>query len=279
MTTSPSRDLSAVEAHYTVAGLRDRIDEGLRALGKDPERLTPADLAPVDEFHVRGRESTVEMIAACQPRPGAAVLDIGSGLGGTARLLASEHGCSVVGIDLTRSFCELANELSARVGLADKARFECASALDLPFPADSFDIVWTEHVQMNVEDKARFYGEAARVLRPGGKLVFHDIFRGPGPAVRFPVPWAQTSSTSFLAEPEAVRSLLQQCGFSAEQWDDSTEVSARWFENTLARVRAQGPAPLGIHLLMGSTSRAKLENLLDNLRDRSVVTVQAVLNR
>lgn len=173
--------IERVERHYA----RDDdillcIAAALREAGKDPSRLAPADLAPVDEFHIRGRESTVELARRAAPRTGERVLDLGCGLGGSARYLAAEHGCAVTGIDLTHAYVDAARTLTRWVGLDGRVRFEAADALALPFDDASFDLVWTEHVQMNIADKSRLYAEIARVLAPGGRLALHDFLRGTG---------------------------------------------------------------------------------------------------
>ena len=74
-----------VDRHYGRGGLLDRLLGALRDAGKDVERLTIDDLAPVDEFHSRRRAATVELAKLLAPTPADHVIDIGSGLGGPAR--------------------------------------------------------------------------------------------------------------------------------------------------------------------------------------------------
>jgi len=76
-------------------------------MGKDPGCLTPVDLAPV-EFHSRGREATVELVNRAELVAGLHVLDVGRGLGGSARYLAHERKCRGTGIDLTEQYVEVA---------------------------------------------------------------------------------------------------------------------------------------------------------------------------
>src|SRR5215510_11843202 len=95
-----------VEQHYRIGGLADKIAGALRGAGKDLAHLKTADLAPIDEFHVRGRQATLELANRMELKPGSRVLDIGSGLGGPGRTLAEVYGCHVTGIDLTPEFCE-----------------------------------------------------------------------------------------------------------------------------------------------------------------------------
>ena len=271
--------VTPVERHYGRANLLDTILQALRQAGKDPDRLTPEDLAPVDEFHIRGREGTVELAVRAGLSPGQRVLDVGSGLGGSARYLASEYRCRVTGVDLTPEYVDVAAALTDRVGLADRVEFHQGSALALPFDAGSFDVVWTEHVQMNIADKGAFYGELARVLEPGGRLAFHDIFQGPGGDPHFPVPWAGEPALSSLAPPNTIRATLGAVGLAVRDWEDQTAKAAMWLRGVMDKVRESGPPPVGIHLLMGDTARAKLENVLRNLEEGRITVVQAVADK
>ncbi len=123
-----------VESHYSSGSLLERIRRGLERAGIDPDRPTAADLKPVDEFHIGGAAATGALLDQVALGPGMAVLDIGSGIGGTARLIAERTGGTVTGIDLTREFVETATALTAMVGLGDRvssctaARSTCRSA-------------------------------------------------------------------------------------------------------------------------------------------------------
>jgi MPBQ/MSBQ methyltransferase len=269
----------AVESHYGRGRILDSILGALRGMGKDTAKLAPVDLAPVDEFHIRGREATIELANRAALRPGLRMLDVGCGLGGSARYLAAEHRCRVVGVDLTREYIEAANDLAARVGLGGEVEFRQASALELPFGDGEFDVVWTEHVQMNIADKRAFYAELARVLKRGGKLVFHDIFAGSGGAVHFPVPWAETQDISFLVAPQEACAIVEELGLRFAERADRTPQAIAWFEAAVERIRQSGPPPLGIHLLMGPTARQKLGNMLRNLQEGRVAVWQAVAEK
>ena len=268
-----------VAHHYGLNALLDAILQALAATGKDIDRLVPADLAPVDEFHIRGREATLELAGRVNIEAGIRVLDVGCGIGGSARHLAAEYGCHVTGIDLTREYIEVATALAERTGLARRVVFQHGSATELPFEPGSFDIVWTEHVQMNIADKATFYGEIARVLKPGGHLLFHDIFSSEGSEPWYPVPWAGDASISFLAQAGTVPDILEAAGLQVLEWEDRSADSLEWFRNTVARVRATGPAPLGLHLLMGASALPKFENLIRNLQESRITVIQSVASR
>lgn len=272
--TTPRTDVSG---HYTVAALGDRILDALEAAGKDVDALTVDDLAPVDEFHIRGRAATEELAQWAAIQPHHQVLDVGCGLGGTGRYLAATVGCRVVGLDVTDEYCRVAEMLSARVGLADKTTFRQGSALSLPFADGHFDVVWTEHVQMNVADKAGFYGEMARVLKPGGLFAFHDIFAGARSGLHFPVPWAGEPSINHLIAVDALEALLADCGFEPIRWADKTEASAAFFEEALSRLPSEDQPTVGLHLLMGNNASTKFVNMLRNLEENRVRVVQGVM--
>jgi ubiquinone/menaquinone biosynthesis C-methylase UbiE len=268
-----------VDAHYGRGKVLDSILAALAQAGKDVAALTPPDLAPVDEFHIRGREATIELADRASLEPGLRVLDVGCGLGGSVRYLASERQCRAAGIDLTSEYVEVANALAQMVGLRASTEFRQGSALDIPFDDRSFDVVWTEHAQMNIADKRAFYGEIARVLAPTGRVVFHDIFQGDGGDLYYPVPWADEPSISFLTSPQEVQALLRDLGFRILAWEDKSQQSLEWFKASVERLKASGPPPLGLHLLMGETARRKFENNIRNLAERRFVVVQAVAAR
>ncbi len=268
-----------VARHYARADLFEAILAALERSGKDIHALTPADLAPVDEFHVRGREASEELARLCGVRRGKTVLDVGCGLGGSARYLAAEFGCQVTGIDLTGDYCRVGTLLNERLGLDGLVTLRQGSALDMPFPDASFDVAWTEHAQMNIADKARLYGEIARVLKPGGRLAFHDILAGTSGPPHFPVPWAEDPSISHLIAPAALRRLLDAQGLAIVHWDEVSERARAWYQRALERIQKHGQPPLGFHLLMGQTARAKLENALRNTAEGRIAFVQAVLEK
>jgi ubiquinone/menaquinone biosynthesis C-methylase UbiE len=272
-------DESRIDRHYGLGGLWERIETGLRLTGRTAGTVKVEDLAPVDAFHTRGRAATLEMAELAGLGTADRVLDVGCGLGGTPRLLASLYGCPVVGVDVTAEYVAVGNRLTDLVGLSPLVRLEQASALDLPYADGSFDVVWTEHVQMNVADKAGFYAEIARVLQPGGRLLFHDVFRGPGEEPVYPAPWAEDASLSFLATQDEVRAILVDVGLTAETWLDRTPESAAWFAKAVARIAAKGPPPLGIHLLMGATATDKIRNYSRNLLEHRVTVGLGVARR
>lgn len=266
-----------VAAHYGGGGgLADRIAAGLRRAGKDLDALTTADLATVDEFHIRGRKATLELAERMRLSADARVLDIGSGLGGPARTLSEAYGCHVSGIDLTQAFCEAAAVLSDWVGLGERVAFRQGDATDLPFADDRFDAAMTIHVAMNIPAKDKMYAEARRVVKPGGIFAVYDVLQGEAGDVLFPVPWAREPSISHLATPEEMESLLADAGFEILDVQDSTEDSQHWFEAMMARMAEAGPPPVSFQAFLGGDFPEMARNQVRNLNDRRIRTVSYI---
>lgn len=276
---TPTRVNEAVQTHYNRSNLGDAILAALEKAGKDVNRLTPKDLAAVDAFHIRGRAATLELARAAGLDSTQRVLDVGSGVGGTSRCLAQEFGCHVTGIDLTADYCDAAAMLSARTGLADLVDYRQGDATDLPFEDGSFDVVWTEHVAMNIPGKSRLYGEMHRVLKPGGTLAIYDILAGPSGPVLFPVPWARTPDTSFLVQPDELRQLLQDAGFAISDWSDTTDVARAWFVALAEKIQKEGLPVLGFHLLLGTDFQAMAQNQRRNLEEGRIVLAQVIARK
>lgn len=274
--STPIRVNDTIQAHYTRSDLGSAILAALEKSGKDLDRLTPEDLAPVDEFHIRGRAATLELAKAARLDSSRHVLDVGSGIGGTSRCLAREFGCRVTGIDLTEEYCRTAAMLSARIGLQHLVDYRQGDATNLPFADASFDVVWTEHAAMNIPDKLRLYREMHRVLEPGGTLAIHDVLAGPSGAVLFPVPWARTPESSFLVTPDELRKLLDEAGFTVTDWSDTTEQARDWFVAVAERIRKEGLPPLGFHLLLGPDFQVMAQNQRRNLEEGRIVLAQVL---
>lgn len=264
-----------VQQHYTTDGLVERILAACASIGKDPDALTIEDLAGVDEFHVRGRQATVELAERLALTPADRVLDVGCGVGGASRFLTTTFGCHVTGLDLTAAYCEAARLLSARLKCDQQVEYHLGSALEMPFADASFDVVWTQHAVMNIADRPRLYREIRRVLRPGGRFALYDIVAGPGGDVHFPVPWAREASISHLLTPAALHASLEENGLRVLAWRDTSDLGRAWFREMNARNQS-APRPLGLHLLLGDDFPVMARNVVRNLDERRIALVEAV---
>jgi SAM-dependent methyltransferase len=261
-----SQDFSAaVQQHYHRPDLYGEIVTRLTAMQVDMDKVSREDLAAVDEFHVRGAEVSRELAESLEIY-NARVLDVGCGLGGSCRMLADAFGCTVTGIDLSEEFIITATKLSKLVGLEHKTEFIMGDATDLPFEEAAFEVVWTQHVQMNIQDKTKFYSEIARVLGKGGVFLYYDLFKKGDGKLSYPMPWAGVQELSFLRPVSQMEATLGRAGLRKEQSKDQTEAGILFFEKLFQKIRELGPPLLGLHLLMGESMPEKLTNLLNGLK-------------
>lgn len=255
-----------VQEHYARAGtgsaIAERILAALRdATGADAP-VSPQALAPYDHIHGRGLLATRDLVALLEPAAGEEILDIGCGIGGPARWIASEARCRVTGVDLTAEFCAAAAVLTIACGLGGAVPIHQGSALSLPLPDAAFDKAYSHNVVMNIADKAGVYREAYRVLKPGGRLVLCHLNAGAGPVQVYPVPWASGPDTSFLATDEETRRDLGAAGFEILRFED-TSARARAAALAMRRELEAGGLPAaGPHVFGGN--RRYLEELINN---------------
>ena len=274
-----NKNESLIEAHYAHGHLYETIVQTLASAGITANNISRRDIAPIDEFHVRGQEVSHELAAAAGLQPGMRILDAGCGLGGACRMLAEEYGCDVTGIDITGDYIRTAQQLSALTGLQHATRFVQGSVLALPFKNNSFDIVWTQHVQMNIADKKTLYTEIERVLTPGGRFIYYDILSHDHLPVHFPVPWAADASMSFLIAEQQLHTLLHDAGFQRIQVKDETAKGIAFFNNLFTRIAQKGLPALGLHLLMGDTALEKLNNLHNNLKEGRIMLQSGIYEK
>ena len=260
-----------VSAHYSNKNLLEKIYQGLEQLGFDKNKLTQPDLSSVDEFHIGGSEGTLLLAEKLYLTASSKVLDIGCGIGGPARLLASVIGCKVSGIDLTADYVHAGNELTKQVGLSNSVNLVNASALDIPFPGDSFDVSYMIHVGMNIVDKETFFSEAYRVTKPGGVFGIYDVMLAGHEELKYPLPWAAEKDGSAISSMEDYNSALTKAGFSLMYEDDKTDFAIDFFEKmTTTMNTSSGPPPIGLHLLIEKSTKEKITNMVQRIKSGKI---------
>ncbi|MDN3646751.1 methyltransferase domain-containing protein [Pontixanthobacter aestiaquae] len=266
-----------VSAHYSKSGLYQKILEALDDIGISPTSATANDLKLVDEFHVGGISATTALIDQLALKADMKVLDIGSGIGGTARFVAGETEAHVTGVDLTPEYTSTAIALSKLVGMGDATDFQTASALNLPFDNDSFDAALMFHVGMNIRDKPALMREAARVLRPNGLFAIYDIMKVGDEPISFPVPWASVRKSSFLVDLQTYREAATRAGFAEVSSRDKTTTALEFFAAQERRSKANGLPVIGLHILMGADFPKKLANMVSNISSRRIAPTELIL--
>ena len=269
-----------VAKHYSTEALLDRIHEAVRAAGGDPKALTPEDIKPVDEFHTGGLLATEALLEQLTIAPETRVLDIGSGLGGTARHIALSHGATVQGVDLTPAYVDVAAHLSKALGLSERTVFRQGSALDLPHDDKSFDLATMFHVGMNIADKTALFAEVARVLAPGGQFALFDVMAEADPCfIPFPVPWAEHDGLSHVAPPDAYRQAATGAGFKQIAERPRRDFTLEFFDRVFQMVAEKGMPPVGIHLLMRETAKEKLKNYVEAVTTHQIAPYEMIFRK
>jgi sarcosine/dimethylglycine N-methyltransferase len=262
---------SKIDAQYSTGLSRHNIEQALIAAGKDLERLQPADLGPLEDFHTMGRIATSQLAELAKITSEDEVLDAGSAIGGTARFLADRYRCRVAAIDLTEEFCETARWLNRLVGLDERISVRRGDVTDLPFADATFQVVISQHVQMNVADKARLYHEARRVLVTGGRLAIWDLTAGTPGELGYPLPWADRPELSHLASADQLHSAVESAGFAVDHWNDLTGEAATLMEAILALP----PSPLGLQAIVQDFAE-KAKNLTQGLSGGRLRAIQGI---
>jgi sarcosine/dimethylglycine N-methyltransferase len=260
----------SVRDHYQ-AGIEDEtklLAKLNRIIDEMEPPLTAEKFAGFDQFHVGGLAATAELAKRSEITRHMRVLDAGSGLGGPSRFLAETIGCHITGVDLTPAYVAVATLLAERAGLSGKVSYHIGSITELPFEDGGFDVVWSQHVVMNIADRAGLYRELRRVLKTGGTFAFYDPYQpDSGETLHYPLPWAETSSTSTLLTKEVTVAALEGAGYKVLAFDDVTQMGVDWIANQQLRLRqaTQRNIALTTGMVVGERMREMVANFGRNL--------------
>lgn len=268
-------EMNAVETHYDRQdSLVSGILGALADAGHDLESLDPKVLSGADEFHLGGRATTLAVLESIRSDPPTLVLDVGCGIGGPARTIATEFDARVVGVDLTSSFVGAASELTALVGLGDRVSFEVGDALNLEQPDGTFDLVTVFHVGMNIADKRQLFTELARVLQPGGRVLVYDIMRVAPGELRLPMPWASSADHQHLSDAADYLRSLRAADLEPGHVVDHRPIVRKALEHA-----ADTPPPVNLSHLMGADFSEMFSNLHAAMTDGLVAPCQIVARK
>jgi ubiquinone/menaquinone biosynthesis C-methylase UbiE len=208
------------------------------------------------------------------------VLDVGCGLGGAARFVASRYGCQVTGIDLTPEFIETGKVICGWVGLNNRISLHLGSALAMPFAERVFDCAYMLHVGMNIDDKIKLCSEVNRVLRLNSLFGIYDVMRIGDGELAYPVHWATTAASSAVATPAQYREALEKAGFAVIAERNRRDFALAQYDQLRARTAAAGgPPPLGLHILMGRNTPDYVQNMIENVSTGRIAPVELIARK
>jgi len=273
------KDTRAIADHWGQGDVYALIVSALNKASKPLDNLTVEDLAPVDHFHARGFVATTELADQLPIKAGEHILDIGCGLGGPARYLAKRFQCQVTGLDITQPFVEAANKLTALLHMEPQVKIELGDGMRLPYADATFDGAYTQHVTMNIDDRATFFAQAYRVLKSGAFFALTEHGLGEKGDPLYPVPWSMDGRGSYLVTPSDTREFLRGAGFIDIRIEDTGPKYVAAYKAVIEQGQKGELPPLGIHLLLGDTAPQKTRNSLRNIEEGRTHPIQVICRK
>jgi ubiquinone/menaquinone biosynthesis C-methylase UbiE len=181
-----------------------------------------------EQIHVGGEKETDILAEKARISKDTYVLDVCSALGGPARHLVKKYGCRITGLDATQKMIDEANRRTEEQNLTHLIDYNFGNALDMPYKANTFDVVWGQDAWCYITDKNRLISEVNRVLKPNEIVAFTD--------------WLQVgdmneqeweSLNGFMAFPyleslEGYHNILTQNGFEVIEKEDLSPDFAKY---------------------------------------------------
>ncbi|MCW8885483.1 MAG: class I SAM-dependent methyltransferase [Motiliproteus sp.] len=270
--------IQQLDQHYS-GGLH--VAELIQTIEQQLPGLQPAEaFAAIDQLHLGGRGATLQLLKQVNPSQDDRYLDIGCGLGGSARLIAEQYSTEVVGIDLTAAYCQLAEFINKKLQHPLTVSILQGDITELPFTDNHFSGVLSQHCLMNLPNVDKVLSELHRTLEIEGKLLLHEIVTtdaaytaGIAAPIRYPVPWASDPGHSFLQTESDLKKKLLANGFQIHVWEDETKKAVQWRQRTGT---GQPRSLLSPTMVLGSDFKTMSENLFFNLQQGSVKVIAAI---
>ena len=272
-----------VAAHWARLSLTvEGAKQALRSRGIAIEQATADDLHGLDMLPMGGLAATDALAEMAALQTGQRVLDVGAGVGGPARRMAYKHRASVWGVELSNSVYQTAVALTALVRLQDQVQFKQGSALALPFPDGTFDVVVMQHVAMQIAEKERLFEECVRVLNGSGTLALHEIFAGEGGPPLFPLAWATDPAMSSLETFDECSARLARMGLQPGEFRDTSTEGQQYHlanMNAMQQALAQEEGTQGRSVDVTRMRLQTAASMERNLRERRLQVAMVAYRR
>ncbi|MBK8049899.1 MAG: methyltransferase domain-containing protein [Anaerolineales bacterium] len=183
---APPLTQPGVRVNVTMAAAPDDHAADLAAVGRTYARLSPSEVELRDLKDLERLQRIRHLLKFAQLRPEMAVLDVGTGAGQLALMVAEEGAKEVVGVDVSPVMLEVAEYMRLRSGLPDASRvsFRLAPAHAMPFRDERFDAVITRLLLHHSHRPQDLVAEVTRLLMHGGVYVLADLLSADDPVKR-----------------------------------------------------------------------------------------------
>jgi ubiquinone/menaquinone biosynthesis C-methylase UbiE len=268
----------AINIQYGQKNLVEKILELLQSEGLNNAEKVKESFVPIEELHLLGSVATLELAQKVGLNDNMRILDVGCGIGGPARRIATKFGCRVTGLDLSKEYCQLAKMINDYIGISDLIEIKRGNALDMPFDDALFDVVFLQHVLMNIQNKNRLFSQIKRVLRPEGQLALYTICAGNITPINYPVIWANTPDINFLLSALDLRNLIISNGFKLFSWKEHTKEIIKAIDLQRTKTRSKKKSSINLGLIVKNPS-LKWKNMILNLKEGRIKVIQGIFER
>ena len=193
---------------------------------------------------------------------GATVLDLGSGMGGTARYLAKTYACKVVGLNLSEAENELHRKKNREQELEHSIEVVDGNFENVPYPDASFEVTWSQDAILHSPDRKRVLSEATRVLKKGGELIFTDPMQTEDAYEEFLDPILKRIHLESLATPRFYMDTARELGLEFVAFENLTQQLTNHYAKILEETEAREK-----ELKDKGVSQEYLEHMKDGLRN------------
>lgn len=270
--------MPSVTEHYSQNLHLDTLVSTLHSLF--PDGVSEFHIAPLDQLHIGGIKASAKLAARLAEYQPQCVLDIGSGLGGLLRLCANTHSACYIGLDLTHDLNRLHQSLNRLHQHQPVTTCITADGQQIPLDNGCIDLIFMQHSLLNMPNPLQCLKECQRILHPAGKLIMHEVIKGPSPqAMQYPVPWAGEAELSHLQSEVQLLNSLQQAGFTQVHIEDWTREALDWRQRQSAKTSATTTGTkLNPAWVFGDSFSQMGQNVQHNLEQGAIRILEIVLS-